>query len=29
MKAIQRRDIARARAAAIEHVNNSAISALR
>jgi DNA-binding GntR family transcriptional regulator len=29
MKAIQRRDIARARAAAIEHVNNSALSALR
>lgn len=29
MKAIQRRDIARARAAAIEHVNNSAVSALR
>jgi DNA-binding GntR family transcriptional regulator len=29
MKAIQRRDKARARAAAIEHVDNSAISALR
>jgi DNA-binding GntR family transcriptional regulator len=29
MKAIQRRDIARARAAAIEHVNNSALSALK
>ncbi|HEY2756607.1 MAG TPA: GntR family transcriptional regulator [Pseudolabrys sp.] len=29
MKAIQRRDIARARAAAIEHVNNSARSALQ
>ena len=29
MKAIQRRDAARAREAAIEHVNNSAISALR
>ena len=29
MKAIQRRDTARARSAAIEHVNNSAISALR
>lgn len=29
MKAIQRRDAARAREAAIEHVNNSAVSALR